>query len=208
MQALYELVPDNDSLEKKCTFEKFQTCLMFFQPKPLVLTENYFNHEMGRLQTLQFSDDKHLTREVLDLIQIVKRLKSQINNQQDLDNIAGVLCQTTRYLSKEMENMTEFQTELQQYSVTVQPHRNFSYVGYATAAAIGIGALVLLSMPYVAIALALSGMIAALTYRHAHDPYRIIGDKLATITAGREGQFDRPIPSKNDIDGLSYSYGL
>lgn len=208
MQALYEIVPDNDSLDKKCTFATIQTCLMFFQPKPLALTENYFNHELGRLQRLQFSADKQVTQDVRDLIQTVMSLKSQISNQQDLDNIAGVLSQTTRYLSKEMENMTEFQTELQRYGVTVQPHRNFSYVGYATAAAIGIGAVILLSMPYVAIALALSGMITALTYRHAHDPYRIIGDKLATITAGREGQFDHPMPSKHDIDDLSKLYGL
>lgn len=119
-----------------------------------------------------------------------------------------MLRQTTRYLSKEIENMTEFQKELQQYSVSVQLHRNFSHVGYATSVAIGVGALVLFSMPYVAIALALSGIIAALTYRHAHDPYRMIGDKLATLMAGREGQFDRPVPSKNDIDDLSQLYGL
>lgn len=61
---------------------------MFFQPKPLILMEDYFNHELGRLQRLQFSGDNHLTRDVLDLLQTVQRLKSRISNQQDLDNIA------------------------------------------------------------------------------------------------------------------------
>lgn len=205
MKTVYESISENDVLE--ATYKQFtQKFAGFFKSKPWAQSLNtaYFNHAMRNFQTLA-STQPELTTNVTDMVATVHCLLPKIRNQQVLDHIASALFLTTQYVEAKIKDKDEFQTRLkQECGIIMQKHHALNIAGYSVAVAISISALALgVALPYVALAIAVSVLISGLTYQHANDPYRIIGDKLLQI-----GFEQAKPPASNVPDVLSQCMGI
>lgn len=199
---------DDTTLTTANGYACMQAWMQFFQSKPVHLEEQYFYHELTRLKNLQF-DDVEVKKNIQSLVMRIHDLKKSLIQQEDLDRIASVLLLTHKYLSKNMDSVDQFQTELNQYGVVIQKHRTFHTLGYSIAIVLAAGAVVLgLSLWQIALLWAVAALAVTLTHRHAEDPYRIIGDQLATVLAGRDKQFDRVEKQRWDADELNSLLGV
>ncbi|MCR9192039.1 MAG: hypothetical protein NXI01_05195 [Gammaproteobacteria bacterium] len=207
----YGAIPnlDDSALENswsQCDTTSFMT---FFQPEPIQLNDKYFNCQLSRLQSLDFGDDIKLQSNVVDLINVFKKLKNESHRQNDIDNFATVMHAVVPYLKKEMtaQEQEELQSKLAQYGVVIQKHHKFEITGYIAAVVVGVIAVALgVTMPYVLLALLLAAAIALYARHHATDPSRIIGDKLFHISEGRD--FTKPQMSVDTPDALSENLGI
>lgn len=199
---------DDTTLTTANGYACMQAWMQFFQSKSIQLEEQYFYHELNRLKNLQF-DDTEVRNNVQALVIRVHDLKKSITRQEDLDRIASVLLLTHKYLCKNMDSLDKFQAELNQYGVVIEKHRTFHTLGYSIAIVLAAGAVILgLSLWQIAVLSAVAALVVRLTHRHAEDPYRIIGDQLATVLAGRDKQFDRVEKQRWDADELNSLLGV
>ena len=178
----------------------------FFQEKTAVKPCNlqFFDHAVSQFKSLStYRPD--LEDSVRCLIGTINGLIPEIHDQQTFDQIGRALLLTGRYVESKIKTKEDLQSRLQlECGIVLQKHQKHTIEGYTLSAAIFLASLALGgSLPYVALALAVAGAIAALTHQHTHSPQRIIGDKLF------HSGFEPPaLKSKYEPEIITYMYGF
>ncbi len=196
---------DDDSIAIECS-QFMQKYMIFFRTKPHFepLSQDFMEHAIRTISNLT-PNRPDLKKNINAVVTTTNELISGIHNQQTLDHIAHALMLTTQYVNGNIPNKEYFESRLKtECNIIMQKHQKNTIVGYTLATAIAVSTLAIgCALPYIALACVLAAAIAGLTYQHANDPHRIIGDTLF------KGDFKPSAPlDRNKPDDLSALYGI
>jgi len=180
--------------------------MIFFRTKPHFesLSNDFMKQAITTISNLT-PNRPDLEKTIDAVVTTTNKLISGIHNQQTLDHIANALMLTTQYVNGKITNKEEFESRLKtECNIIMQKHQKHTIVGYTLATAIAVSTLAIgCALPYIALACVLAAAIAGLTYQHANDPHRIIGDKLF------QSDFKPSAPpERHEPDDLSALYGI